>query len=609
MCSGGGDGPPNKPPTSSDNDNEDYGMFNEVCADKSIETIYLDKNDHSDLCPHDMFKLQAESNYQAVMKDLQRSELDIEQRTANLIQEISDNEKEQLLKDAKPDGMSVEKKDATRMEANDFIEFDDINSSVIAQIVQPENVAEDSKKFTDSKIHDKRRMIIEEICVKVEEKSLDNSPTDHFESTAIEADNLSPRSVESSSHSTTSTSSGSSEYFESETAVDLVAANTNEESLSINTADSVTIATENDRLTAPNNNEAQIVLMEDISPVFLPQSDTHQVVNVASKYQNIQTSYVNKTNIDDHPNAHSTVSCFVNEIVTSDDEAYDNAAATGVSDDDDDDTEDIFIDIDIGPITPGEFLAKHNEYWRQVKRESLNQSEESKNARLASDFIFDHFSDEDEEEEPAGDVENRRTRFNLRTEEEKEKEITKIVDSALTIRDQAFEEINEATGHADDDNVVVDHPDESRSTLIERLMVTKSPLFDLTAEEVNRQFEAVQENQFNKITEVVHRAYATRDEYDGMEPPTKVVAPVDSTSTDNNGETVSNINRNEKHGITFYCESTEKLLVDNERFTPDFVEENDDVSSDIGNNRNILEDENGDEVDEEFTECYKNAPK
>lgn len=140
-------------------------------------------------------------------------------------------------------------------------------------------------------------------------------------------------------------------------------------------------------------------------------------------------------------------------------------------------------------------------------------------------------------------------------------------------------------------------PTDNKGELIERLLASKSPLFDLCAEEVNEQILALQDNKQNTLNEIVDKVYDqrdlyARDEWISDEPLDSVKYEEFSTCIeDETCDNLASIELAEKRfksevlqslceydaqlkeerrkGITFFCENVDKLLVQNASFTPE----------------------------------------
>lgn len=189
------------------------------------------------------------------------------------------------------------------------------------------------------------------------------------------------------------------------------------------------------------------------------------------------------------------------------------------------------------------------------------------------------------------------------------------------------EEDAEQTLYSDAENVeCIDHT--NRSDLVDRLLVSKSPLFDLSAEDVNRQVDALRDNNFKSTAEMIDRVYCQRDRYDlevehdedhSIKDYYKAFGDFidddkDQLDANFNMEEVADLEQPEalhylldfeeaqikerENGgrLTIYCENVDKLVVEDSRFTPDFVND--------GNIRGVKAEEDVPEELFESTEGY-----
>lgn len=134
----------------------------------------------------------------------------------------------------------------------------------------------------------------------------------------------------------------------------------------------------------------------------------------------------------------------------------------------------------------------------------------------------------------------------------------------------------------------------NRSDLIDRLLVTKSPLFDLSAEDVNLQVDALRDNNFNSTAEMIDRVYCQRDRYARYDEENSIKDYYETFGNfidDDKAEALeiveierpeashylldfeeAQMKERENGGrLTIYCENVDKLVVEDSRFTPDLV--------------------------------------
>ena len=116
-------------------------------------------------------------------------------------------------------------------------------------------------------------------------------------------------------------------------------------------------------------------------------------------------------------------------------------------------------------------------------------------------------------------------------------------------------------------------PPESHDNIIDRLLNTTSPLFELSSAELDREISVLQDNSFNRVREIVENVYERRDEYNVQDNSnTPAIESIDLAEVE---ETYFNDVRSQLeeqklmhahhqeqgNGVTFYCENVEKLLL------------------------------------------------
>lgn len=122
--------------------------------------------------------------------------------------------------------------------------------------------------------------------------------------------------------------------------------------------------------------------------------------------------------------------------------------------------------------------------------------------------------------------------------------------------------------------VHVPPPPKPKSVLIERLLNSRASIFDIPADELNRQVAALKENNQNELVELVDRVYENREAYLNTDEAADHISDDDSdeyedAQTDISAERCEVIENVEAHvlnsnagGITIFCENVAGLLED-----------------------------------------------
>lgn len=489
------------------------------------------------------------------------------------------------------------------MPPNEMIEFNSQNAvdsimSELQNIVQnsPKTNETDSIKFkpkperiecSDSDIHIKRRLIIEEISAKKDNEYLPEAVGTNesfckkdfvpaFESVVSKESKMleiSPIDVETSPEIQSNLKFIPKTVFlhectHTETTVDEISSNelaTELEEIPLiqhvpvefNRTDAVRlIADDNERELISNDTSAvrhQSVSQSRGNEAMTEDYPYSQIsIPVATKYQELKTR---DHNIEEHFNTTLSGSA-INEFYTSEESESDESGPQ------------MAVET---PNTMQKFLSKYNVFLETMGNR-LN------NLRVMTDQLRDSRAQIDEEYVQ--------------------------LDRPTTTESTAVKEEN-SDGKLYSDSETVECIDlTNRSEIIDRLLVTKSPLFDLSAEDVNRQVDVLRENNFNSTAEMIERVYSQRDRYALEGEHDEDNSTKDYYETfgdfidDDKAEALVDENFNmemvdvdrpealhylldfeetvmkerENGGrLTIYCENVDKLVVEDSRFTPDLV--------------------------------------
>lgn len=318
-----------------------------------------------------------------------------------------------------------------------------------------------------------------------------------------------------------------------------------------------------------NSSDNESIYIATIHALTEDYPDSPKSIHVASKYQELKTL---DQNIDEHFN----ITCLrssIDEICTSDESESDENNPEMIE----------------SPDTMQKFLSKYNIFLE-------NMGSRLNHLREMTDQLGESRAHIDEE-------------------------LTQLGISRPTTTESTAEDVEEILYAENSECIDLTN----RSDLIDRLLVTKSPLFDLSAEDVNRQVDALRDNNFNSTAEMIERVYCQRDRYTlGLENDEEISTKdyyetfgnfVDDDKAEAiNGESfnmeeIAEIERPEalhylldfeeaqmkerENGgrLTIYCENVDKLVVEDSRFTPDLLF--------VGNIRGVIAEE---EVPEELFE-------
>lgn len=115
-------------------------------------------------------------------------------------------------------------------------------------------------------------------------------------------------------------------------------------------------------------------------------------------------------------------------------------------------------------------------------------------------------------------------------------------------------------------------PSDDKSVLIERLLNSRSAIFDIPADELNRQVAALEENKHNELVGLVDRVYENREAYKN---PDKSEKPIDDDDSDEYVDALTDFDAENSDlteitaepntispasGITIFCENVSSLL-------------------------------------------------
>lgn len=115
-------------------------------------------------------------------------------------------------------------------------------------------------------------------------------------------------------------------------------------------------------------------------------------------------------------------------------------------------------------------------------------------------------------------------------------------------------------------------PHEPKSILIERLLNSRASIFDIPADELNRQVAALEENNQNELVEMVDRVYENRDAYHNPDETSERISDEESDDYEDaqtelgteRCEVFDNVEaqviNSKSSGITIFCENVAGLL-------------------------------------------------